>query len=406
MVAEAVDLAVRRAPRSVRRSFARQAVDCRAEIAPSWRGRASHAAFRGIRRALPPTRRRSSEQVRDRDRGPRLGAPGGGRDPTGCLSHFEPSLPPALERQSTRPLEVLAGRLSRPQRISCCLLPSRLFDSREVEFRPLARCLESKLGDSGSADRCSFEKAVRESSPASITHWRQRPVPPAPHLATTARPGTRTTRSSCRRSPGSRPQTAPSMWARVPVFADYPPRDVQSRPRRPRAGRDHTEHPRGRGGSPLRQSRADEPSCSCRRAAPWPCRRSRMLRVRSARPMTASRLARLATVGCFSFHPRKVITTGEGGMVTTNRADLAERIKHLRNHGATGPAFNADPHQAVFDEHVREARLQSAAVSDIQSAVGLAQMEEARPVARRAAAPRLAIHGSAGRDRRHNLPGR
>jgi dTDP-4-amino-4,6-dideoxygalactose transaminase len=28
------------------------------------------------------------------------------------------------------------------------------------------------------------------------------------------------------------------------------------------------------------------------------------------------------TIGCFSFHPRKVITTGEGGMVTTNRAEL------------------------------------------------------------------------------------
>lgn len=36
---------------------------------------------------------------------------------------------------------------------------------------------------------------------------------------------------------------------------------------------------------------------------------------------------------CFSFHPRKVISTGEGGMVTTNNLGLAERIKALRQHG-------------------------------------------------------------------------
>ncbi|MCX7704819.1 MAG: DegT/DnrJ/EryC1/StrS family aminotransferase [bacterium] len=38
-------------------------------------------------------------------------------------------------------------------------------------------------------------------------------------------------------------------------------------------------------------------------------------------------------IGCFSFHPRKLITTGEGGMVVTNNSDLAEKIQILRNHG-------------------------------------------------------------------------
>ncbi len=37
--------------------------------------------------------------------------------------------------------------------------------------------------------------------------------------------------------------------------------------------------------------------------------------------------------GCFSFYPTKNMTTGEGGMVTTNDTDLAERIRVLRNHG-------------------------------------------------------------------------
>lgn len=43
----------------------------------------------------------------------------------------------------------------------------------------------------------------------------------------------------------------------------------------------------------------------------------------------------LGTIGCFSFHPRKSVTTGEGGMVTTNNDHLAEIIKSLRNHGAS-----------------------------------------------------------------------
>jgi dTDP-4-amino-4,6-dideoxygalactose transaminase len=78
-------------------------------------------------------------------------------------------------------------------------------------------------------------------------------------------------------------------------------------------------------------------------------------------------------LGCFSFHPRKVITTGEGGMVTTQRADLAARVKQLRNHGATGPMPGSDPSRpytmATFNAIGFNLRL-----SDIQAAVGIAQM--------------------------------
>jgi perosamine synthetase len=49
------------------------------------------------------------------------------------------------------------------------------------------------------------------------------------------------------------------------------------------------------------------------------------------------------TLGCFSFHPRKAVTTGEGGMITTNDVILARRLKALRNHGldpdSDGPEF-------------------------------------------------------------------
>lgn len=43
----------------------------------------------------------------------------------------------------------------------------------------------------------------------------------------------------------------------------------------------------------------------------------------------------LGEMGCFSFHPRKSVTTGEGGMVTTNDDALAEKLHILRNHGAS-----------------------------------------------------------------------
>ncbi|MEN6624116.1 MAG: DegT/DnrJ/EryC1/StrS family aminotransferase [Smithella sp.] len=82
----------------------------------------------------------------------------------------------------------------------------------------------------------------------------------------------------------------------------------------------------------------------------------------------------IGDVGCFSFHPRKIITTGEGGMVTTNRDDIALKIKSLRNHGATGPPPGIDdvtkPYvMATFNNLGFNLRL-----SDIQAAVGVAQM--------------------------------
>ena len=78
-------------------------------------------------------------------------------------------------------------------------------------------------------------------------------------------------------------------------------------------------------------------------------------------------------IGCFSFHPRKVITTGEGGMVTTRRDDLVEAIKALRNHGATGVVTSPDAPSgpwtmATFNRLGFNLRL-----SDIQAAVGVAQ---------------------------------
>ena len=84
----------------------------------------------------------------------------------------------------------------------------------------------------------------------------------------------------------------------------------------------------------------------------------------------------IGEIGCFSFHPRKIVSTGEGGMVTTNDDVLAERVASLRNHGGVGHpgpgAAPAKPYQmGRFERLGYNLRL-----SDIQSAVGVAQMEK------------------------------
>jgi perosamine synthetase len=82
----------------------------------------------------------------------------------------------------------------------------------------------------------------------------------------------------------------------------------------------------------------------------------------------------LGDVACFSFHPRKSITTGEGGMLTTADSDLAAKANVLRNHGASiseeqrhhGP----QPYLlAAFDELGFNYRM-----TDVQAAIGLVQL--------------------------------
>jgi dTDP-4-amino-4,6-dideoxygalactose transaminase len=67
---------------------------------------------------------------------------------------------------------------------------------------------------------------------------------------------------------------------------------------------------------------------------------------------------------CFSFHPRKVLTTGEGGMIVTNDINLAERLRLLRNHGGRTAVDGT-----LFVEHGFNYRM-----SEIQAVLGLAQL--------------------------------
>jgi dTDP-4-amino-4,6-dideoxygalactose transaminase len=84
----------------------------------------------------------------------------------------------------------------------------------------------------------------------------------------------------------------------------------------------------------------------------------------------------------FSFHPRKVITTGEGGMITTSRTEWATRVRRLREHGMSVSA--ADRHQSR--QPVVESYLETGfnfRMTDIQAAVGLVQLGRLDPLVQR-----------------------
>lgn len=88
----------------------------------------------------------------------------------------------------------------------------------------------------------------------------------------------------------------------------------------------------------------------------------------------------MGDTGCFSFHPRKAITTGEGGMITTDSEELAVKIRRLRDHGAAmtdlqrhlgaRPYLLADHPDAGYNQRM----------TDIQGALGSAQMDRANDI--------------------------
>jgi dTDP-4-amino-4,6-dideoxygalactose transaminase len=82
----------------------------------------------------------------------------------------------------------------------------------------------------------------------------------------------------------------------------------------------------------------------------------------------------LGLAAAFSFHPRKTITTGEGGMVTTKDSVLAEKIKCLRNHGAS--LSEEERHNGSRPYLLPEFDLlgYNYRMTDLQGAVGLAQL--------------------------------
>ena len=78
---------------------------------------------------------------------------------------------------------------------------------------------------------------------------------------------------------------------------------------------------------------------------------------------------------CVSFHPRKSITTGEGGMVMTDDPALAKRMRELRTHGSTVSADARDKGKGFLLPEFPEAGY-NYRMTDINAAVGLAQIKK------------------------------
>jgi dTDP-4-amino-4,6-dideoxygalactose transaminase len=80
-----------------------------------------------------------------------------------------------------------------------------------------------------------------------------------------------------------------------------------------------------------------------------------------------------AALAAWSFHPRKLLTTGEGGMVTTANAEWATRLRQLREHGMTVSAADRHASRRPVIESYQETGF-NFRMTDIQAAVGLVQL--------------------------------
>jgi dTDP-4-amino-4,6-dideoxygalactose transaminase len=80
------------------------------------------------------------------------------------------------------------------------------------------------------------------------------------------------------------------------------------------------------------------------------------------------------TVACFSFHPRKIVTTGDGGMLTTRDAELDRKFRLLRQHAMSVPdTVRHAAHTVIFEEYPEVGF--NYRMTDIQAAVGRAQLQ-------------------------------
>lgn len=89
----------------------------------------------------------------------------------------------------------------------------------------------------------------------------------------------------------------------------------------------------------------------------------------------------IADLTTFSFHPAKLITTGEGGMVTTNRDDLAARLRRFRNHGLETDFRERTERGAPYSLMVDLGY--NYRLSDLQCALGVSQLSKLEPLLKR-----------------------
>jgi dTDP-4-amino-4,6-dideoxygalactose transaminase len=110
------------------------------------------------------------------------------------------------------------------------------------------------------------------------------------------------------------------------------------------------------------------------------CKKNNLLLIEDAACAVGSaykglRIGSHSDLVCFSFHPRKIITTGEGGMITTSRKDFNDRLKILRQHGmSVSDRVRHKATELIFEEHVEVGY--NYRMTDIQAAVGIKQLEK------------------------------
>jgi dTDP-4-amino-4,6-dideoxygalactose transaminase len=108
---------------------------------------------------------------------------------------------------------------------------------------------------------------------------------------------------------------------------------------------------------------------------------------------------RWSDITVFSFHPVKIITTGEGGMALTNDGTLAERMQMLRSHGITRNPSRFHDSRRTGDAWYYEQQLLgfNYRLTDIQAALGISQLDRLEEnVARRNALARRYDEGLRG----------
>ena len=84
--------------------------------------------------------------------------------------------------------------------------------------------------------------------------------------------------------------------------------------------------------------------------------------------------------GCFSFHPRKAVTTGEGGMLITDDAEMAEKVSRLRDHGAGKSDLVRHGERGGSLLPGFDIRGYNYRMTDFQGAVGVCQMQKAKTI--------------------------
>lgn len=79
-------------------------------------------------------------------------------------------------------------------------------------------------------------------------------------------------------------------------------------------------------------------------------------------------------MACFSFHPRKILTTGEGGMITTSDEGIADRIRKLRQHAMSVSDLARHSSSQIVTESYPEVGY-NYRMTDMQAALGLVQLQ-------------------------------